>query len=468
MAFPTLRNNSIINRINGFLTTPVYIMILSALCLLSSLFSLEVPVYIIFVAVAVYLFVFGDDLLPIVPLVILCYIAPSAANNPGRNGNSVFSPDGSSNFIALLAVLLVAGLAYFLLRDKCKNLKKLFTVRRKLIFGMLLLWLAYMLSGLRSPAYPAMMKKNLVFAALQGASVTMPYFLLTALIDWGKAKKDYLSWVGVGAGFVLLGQFLFIYATKPVIQNGVIDRNLIYTGWGMYNNMGAMLAMMLPFPFHIGYTTKKGWIGPLIGTLFLGGVFLSNSRTAMLAGAAIYGICILILFFTASNKKRTIMVAALLGVVGIAGVVVLREKIFQLFTDILSRGFSLNHRDEFYVAGTNQFVQYPIFGGSFYPIGFVPWDWSEVASFSSFFPPRWHNTLIQLLACTGSVGLISYLIHRLQTVRLFLVERSSTGLYIGLSVLVLVFSSLFDCHFFNIGPTLFYSMMLAFAEKHPK
>ena len=468
MAFPTLRNNSIINRINGFLTTPVYIMILSVLCLLSSLFSLEVPVYISFVAVAVYLFVFGDDLLPIAPLVILCYIAPSAANNPGRNANSVFSPDGSSKFIVVLAVLLAAGLVYFLLRDGCKNLKKLFTTRRKLLYGMLLLWLAYMLSGLRSPAYPTMMKKNLIFAALQGASVTMPYFLLAALIDWSKAKKDYLSWVGVGAGFVLLGQFLFIYATKPVIQNGVIDRNLIYTGWGMYNNMGAMLAMMLPFPFHIGYTTKKGWIGPLIGTLFVGGVFLSNSRTAMLAGAAIYGICILILFFTATNKKRTIMVAAILGVVGIAGVVVLREKIFQLFTDILSRGFSLNHRDEFYVAGTNQFVQYPIFGGSFYPIGFVPWDWSEVASFSSFFPPRWHNTLIQLLACTGSVGLISYLIHRLQTVRLFLVERSSTGLYIGLSVLVLVFSSLFDCHFFNIGPTLFYSMALAFAEKHPK
>ena len=468
MAFPTLRNNSIINRINGFLTTPVYIMILSALCLLSSLFSMEVPVYIIFVTVAVYLCLFGDDLLPVVPLVILCYIAPSAANNPGRNANSVFSPDGSSKFLPVLVGILVAALLYHLLHDGCKNLKKLFTARRKLLYGMLLLWLAYMLSGIKSPAYPTMIKKNLIFAALQGASVTMPYFLLTALIDWDKAKKDYLSWVAVGAGFVILGQFLWIYATKPVIQSGVIDRNLIYTGWGMYNNMGALLAMMLPFPFHIGYTTKKGWIGPLIGTLFVGGVFLSNSRTAMLAGAAIYGICILILFFTAANKKRTIIVAAILGVVGIAGMVVLREKIFQLFTDILSRGFSLNHRDEFYVAGTNQFVTYPIFGGSFYPIGFVPWDWSEVASFSSFFPPRWHNTIIQLLACTGSVGLISYLIHRLQTLRLLLVERSSTGLYIGLSVLVLVFSSLFDCHFFNIGPTLFYSMALAFAEKHPK
>ena len=468
MAFPTLRNNSIINRINGFLTTPTYIMILSALCLASSLFSLETPVYIIFVLVAVYCCAFGEDLLPVAPLLVLCYIAPSAANNPGRNADSVFSPGGSSSFLSVLIVFLAVGLGYFLLRDRCRNLKKLFTCKRKLLVGMLLLWAAYMLSGLRSPAYPEYMKKNLFFAALQGASVTMPYFLLTALVDWNKARKDYLSWIGVGAGFVLVGQFLWIYATKPVIQNGVIDRNLIFTGWGMYNNMGALLAMMIPFPFHIGYATKKGWIGPLIGTLFLGGVFLSNSRTSMLAGAAIYGICVLILFFTASNKKRTLIVAGILAVVGIAGVIVFHEKIFQLFTDILSRGFSLNHRDEFYVAGTNQFVLYPIFGGSFYPIGFVPWDWSEVASFSSFFPPRWHNTIIQLLACTGAVGLTAYLIHRLQTVRLFLTERSSTGAYIALSVIVLLFSSLFDCHFFNIGPTLFYSMSLAFAEKHPK
>ena len=135
MAFPDLRNNSIINRINSFLTTPVYIMILSALCLCSSLFSWEVPVYSIFVLVAVYLCVFGDDLLPVTPLVVLCYIAPSAANNPGRNAQSVFSPDSNSPFMVTLIALLVAGLIYFLLRDRCKNLKKLFTMRRKLLFG---------------------------------------------------------------------------------------------------------------------------------------------------------------------------------------------------------------------------------------------------------------------------------------------------------------------------------------------
>lgn len=468
MAFSALRENPAIKRINRFLASPYYILAAALLSLLSSAFSLELPVYTLFIAVALFVCLLGDDLLPVMPLVVLCYIAPSAANNPGRNGDSVFDPKHGGLYLVGLVAVLVMGVLFFLLKDRCRNLKKLFTCSRKLLFGMVLLWAAYMLSGINSPAYPEYLKKNLLFAFLQGVSVTVPYFLFAALVDWDKVRKDYFAWLGTGVGVALLGQFLWIYATQPVIQNGVIDRNLIYTGWGMYNNMGGLLAMMIPFPFYLGMTHKKGWLGAIVATVFFGGVLLSNSRTSMLGGAAVFGVCVLIQFFTTANKKRTVIALALAAVVVIAGVVLLREKIFNLFNDILSRGFSLNHRDEFYIAGVNQFVKYPVFGGSFFPIDYVPWDWSEVASFSKFFPPRWHNTLIQLLACTGTVGLVAYLIHRLQTVRLFTIERSRENVFVALSIAVLLFCSLFDCHFFNIGPTMFYSMALAFAEKHKK
>lgn len=465
MAFSAFREKPGIKRINQFLASPYYILAAALLSFLSSAFSLELPMYTVAVLVVLFTCVLGEDLLPVMPLLVLCYIAPSAANNPGRNGESIFDPQHGGVYMIALVVMLLLGLVFFLVKDRFANLKKLFKCQRKLLFGMVLLWAAYMLSGINSPAYPEYLKKNLFFAFLQGASVTVPYLLFAALVDWDKTRKDYFAWVGLGAGMTLLGQFLWIYATQPVVQNGVIDRNLIYTGWGMYNNMGGMLAMMIPFPFYLGMVYKKGWFGALVGTAFLGGVFLSNSRTSMLGGAAIYGICVLILFFTARNKKRTIIAAGVIALIGIVGVVVFREKIYQLFKDILSRGFSLNHRDEFYIAGVNQFVKYPVFGGSFYPIEYVPWDWSEVASFSKFFPPRWHNTLIQLLACTGTVGLVAYLIHRLQTVRMFTLQRTAEGGFIAMSIAVLLFCSLFDCHFFNIGPTLFYSMGLAFAEK---
>ena len=466
MAFSALRETPGIKRINRFLASPGYVLAVALLSLLSSAFSLEMPVYTLFILVALYTCLLGDDLLPVMPLVVLCYIAPSAVNNPGRNGDSIFDPKHGGLYLVALVAALAVGVVFFLVKDRCRNFKKLFTCSRKLLFGMVLLWVAYMLSGLGSPAYPEYLKKNLFFGFVQGASVAVPYIVFAALVDWDKARKDYFAWLSVGVGLSLLGQFLWIYATEPVIQDGVIDRNLIYTGWGMYNNMGSLLAMMIPFPFYLGMAHKKGWLGALAGTVFLGGVFLSNSRTSMLAGAAVYGLCVLIQFFTTANKKRTVIALVAAAVLGIAGLVVLREKIFSLFEDILSRGFSLNHRDEFYIAGVNQFVKYPVFGGSFYPIDYVPWDWSEVASFSKFFPPRWHNTLIQLLACTGTVGLVTYLIHRLQTVRLFAAARNRENIFVALSLLVLVFCSLFDCHFFNIGPTMFYSMALAFAEKH--
>ena len=49
-------------------------------------------------------------------------------------------------------------------------------------------------------------------------------------------------------------------------------------------------------------------------------------------------------------------------------------------------------------------------------------------------------------------------------VKLFFDTLSKETVFIGASVFVLLICSLFDCHFFNIGPTLFYAMALAFAE----
>ena len=89
---------------------------------------------------------------------------------------------------------------------------------------------------------------------------------------------------------------------------------------------------------------------------------------------------------------------------------------------------------------------------------------STVEQIKAVLPARWHNTVIQLLASCGLVGLLCYSVHRLQTIGMFWQKRHSDVVFIGFSVLALLIMSLLDCHFFNIGPTLFYSIALAFAE----
>jgi O-antigen ligase len=96
------------------------------------------------------------------------------------------------------------------------------------------------------------------------------------------------------------------------------------------------------------------------------------------------------------------------------------------------------------------------------------WIWADLDSFVNVFPGRWHNTVVQLLASCGIVGLAAYLFHRVQTVRLFLQNRTVENVYIAISILALLGMSLLDCHFFNIGPAMIYSCMLAFAENKTK
>jgi hypothetical protein len=136
--------------------------------------------------------------------------------------------------------------------------------------------------------------------------------------------------------------------------------------------------------------------------------------------------------------------------------------VYALFIDEID---AISKRDLLFINGMKQFRQYPIFGGTFFPQGeYVPRDWAELEAFSSFFPPRWHNTLVQIAASCGIVGLAAYVIHRIQTVRLFLRHRNTENLFIAIYIVALLVAGLLDNHFFNVGPVLVYSMALAFAE----
>ena len=145
--------------------------------------------------------------------------------------------------------------------------------------------------------------------------------------------------------------------------------------------------------------------------------------------------------------------------------VLYHDELLRLFQDLIGRGFRPGDRFNGYAAGWQQFLDNPILGATFYPVDETIYSWSTSAEFVAFFPPRWHNTFLQMLASCGVVGLAAYLYHRVQTFCLFLRHFSGKKMFAFVSMLTLLVTSLVDCHFFNIGPVLFYSAMLAFVEK---
>lgn len=460
MAAPKTVSGDICNRINRFLTTPSYIAAVMLLTALSSCFGFELVLYTLFALISVYVCVLGGDLLPLMPLVICAFIAPSPGNNPGRHPDSVFAPGHGGTYLLCVAGITAAAVLYRVIRDR-----KLFLHKKyELLPGMLLLAGAYLLSGIGSSHYPDIAGKNLLLAALQGCAFLLPYLLFSGGVNWKAVRKDYFPWVGFYTGAVLLTQLLYVYLTGNVIQNGIIVRTQIYTGWGMYNNLGGMLAMMIPFAFYLATKYRRGWIGTVVGSVFYIGVLLTCSRSSMLTGFACCMVCIVLMLYYAHNRKANTL--TMIGLIGFISVTVLffHRQLLVLFGDLLEKGLDPSSRDIIYRKGMELFRQAPLLGNSFFSPGYEPWQWSTVAEFTSFFPPRWHNTIVQLLACCGVVGLAAYLVHRLQTLYMLMRSHTKEKTFLGCSVAVLLVCSLFDCHFFNIGPVLFYAMALAFAE----
>lgn len=457
-----------LSRFNTFLRTPWYILIAATLTAISSLFQLDLPFYTVFLCFGIYVSLFGEDFLPIVPLVILGYVSPSRENNPGRYPDSIFYPQNGGIFLIILGVLLVASIIFRLVTDRQLGGKKFLTQKRKLTGSMVLLGVAYLLSGIGLEQYTQLMAKNLIFGALQFAAVFGMYFFFTGAVRWDRVPKGYLAWSGLAVGFVVLVQLLENYFSGRIFDGSSMDRELIATGWGMHNNIGCMMAIMMPFGFYLASVSKRGWCFNLMGTALLLGTMLSCSRTSMAMAALGYVACAVLLLKNKDSRRSNLWVySATVAVVALAGVIFF-GKLWSVFERFLSQMGNVSQRDNLIYYGLQQFLAEPIFGGSFYPQGqYVPWDWSNLDSFSSFFPPRWHSTIVQILASCGIVGIGAYLFHRVKTVQLFWKHRSRENTYIGVSLCILLLAGLLDCHFFNIGPVLFYSMALAFAERMP-
>ncbi len=424
---------------------------------LSNLFSLELIIYTIFIVTAIYVCLHGDDLLPLMPLCIAAYISPSMANNPGKNPDSVFALANGGLYLLIMATVLVGALIFHIVKNRQRFLGR----KHVLLPGMLILSGAYLLSGIGSPNYSTLALKNLLFSALQGGAILLPYWLFSGGIRWRKTRRDYFAWIGFSAGCLLLLEITWIYLTRDIVIDGIIVREHIYTGWGMYNNIGGMLAMMIPFAFYLATKYRKGWIGTVAGSAFLIGVILTCSRSSILVGTLIYFVCIICMLYYANNRKaNTVALITTIAAI-VIGTLVFHSQLYRLFSELLNRGIDPNTRDTIYKNGLSLFAQNPVFGASFYPPAGMSWNWSTT-SFAAFFPARWHNTIVQLLASCGVVGFGAYLYHRAQTILLVFRRKNKDAVFLGLSISVLLLTSLLDCHLFNLAPAVFYSMTLAF------
>ena len=462
--YERFKDNKIMEKILAFINSVYFLLVPFVLALISNLFSLELLVFTIIVLLAVFILIFNYDTKPIVPFFGAMYCATSKASRPElSNLSSIFIRKDALIYIVIIASIVVA--AFILRAIIYKDYRKYRIKTYKLFYGYAALFLGFLLSGLFSSG---MSLKNTGFSLLEFACLSFIYFYFLPSIDWSKDKNKYYFFYAMALlGALVVLEVLYIYLTTPSIYaSGSINKSVIYTGWGIQNNMGAMIALSLPFVFYLAIEKKKGWLYLLLSLVYYFVIIITLSRNAILVATIgmIVGAFLSIIVPEESKKKITnasIVIGTLICLTIL--LIIFKDKVLAAFSSMINNFFDPSCRDAIYAYGIKQFLGNPIFGIGFYD---SPEDLTVVINMKM--PGRYHDVFIQFLASTGLLGTLAFVFHLYQVVSLTFKNRSKEKIFLWLGAFYLIALSVLDNHFFNLGPGLVYASILTFLEGEDK
>lgn len=446
-----------VKAINKFLESNLFIAILAALVLICNIFGLEFFIYTIVISYGIYLCLLGRDMRSLAAAVPFMYLSPSMQNNPAANPNSIFS---FANGLWFIIVYLVAFLIVLTIRIIVNFKEGLFKgARWKLLTGFAVLSLAFLLGGIGQSEYDF---RNLIYSVLLIVSISLLYIALMVLVDWKTVHKDYFAWIGMIMGFIVALEVASLYVQGGVIgEDGQINMGKIVNGWGVNTNMAGVLMCAIPCAFYFVATKEKFWPYILAATFIYIAAIVTGSRNGILVGGLVFVASAIFAILPKKDRRKKIKFYIGVVIVLLAICLICFKAVFIIFNHLITNGFVDFARLDIYKSGLMQFADAVIFGKGFFACDAFAWGTEELM----IIPPRWHCTIIQMLASCGLVGFAAYAFHRYQTVKLFLKNPTQEKAFIALSIGALLLSSLVDCFFFNIGPGLFYSVMLVFLEK---
>ena len=459
-AFPKLENSAFVRLIRAFYRSAFYPALVALAMACSAVFALELYVIYFYLILGAIGILFGEDTLAILPIACCGYMIIAPKNNPAKNYETIFGEPTfviQFGFVLIAAVLLLLGRLILCL---IQNPKRGYP---RLLLGFLALGIAYMIGGILSPYYQG---DTVLYGFVQIVSLAALYLYFRYAVDWNTVPKWYLPATFLFIGLALLAQVGKMYTLPWVFnEDGTVNRSEMYVGWGVYNNIGCVLAMCIPAANYFSAKNRHGWAFTILSSLLLLGIFFTQSRGSMVFGMMTYVGCavwVLVASKGASRWKNLIVYAAL-AVGLVAGVVIFREQVKDLFASLINAETNLSGREGIYRACWEAFLGHPWFGVGFYATpGFATYG------SAAFIAPRAHNTYLQLLASGGAFAMAAYLFHRFETGLLLFKRPSNEKMFTFFVIVALLLTSLVDCNFFNIGPGILYGIVLCFAEANDR
>ncbi len=351
-------------------------------------------------------------------------------------------------FIAILIVIVLVSFAAFVIRTKAYLD---FTPKKcPLIFYMILLGGAMIANGFLCDAHTAA-------DLLLGLAEAFGFLFFFAIFYFGFRKKTlkeieaYFCYCTVFIAAVILIQMGVLYATENVLrEDGAINSSKIVLGWGVSTVIGGMLTPLIPLLIYGAMRHRYPAIYLSMAILVLAACFFSMSRTALGVSALFFAICMAIGCFCGKRKTLFQLTTILMCLVLIVALIGYSEEVYQLFAVYFEKGLSNNGRLPLWKKCVDAFFDHPLFGQGFFGLGLG----EGVSHFA-------HNTVFQMLGACGTVGIVTYLLYRIESVYLFFKRPTLFKSFLAIAAATTVVGSLLDVFLFVFFPLIYHSALLA-------
>lgn len=461
----SVKDNKILNNIKAVLSDKFFPFVSASIILGCYYAGLDIVSIFYMCLLSIAMLLLLDDLTPMIPNLLLMNLMISEQHCPLQYGNLT----GSDYFSRLENIIPIAIIVIFLViavfARIIVSLKRNKTRPTLTFWSLCALAVALVCNGIGSKNYVV---NNLVYSVLLAFAFLAVYVVIALNTRITQKNLTAVGWGFIAFTAVILIELANKYATSfnEIYYDGYIHKNAVILGWGVWNNIGTFLSISIPPVCLLASKSKRGYLFLLYATLLAAGAFLTGSRQAMLGSAFAYAICDIALMIRSKTRLINIIIIGVIALAVIIVVAVKWDRIYEILTvltdDVIrdDGSYSGNGRMRLIETSIKYFKAYPVFGSGF----FIQLDLFELVGIKDTLIPSFaHNTIAEIMATCGIVGLLAYVFHRVVTCIGFFRKPTHNKFYIAASILTLLLICLLDNYIFYILPTMVYSSMLKFA-----
>ena len=451
------KENKFITTIERLLLGKFFPFVLIPISLLCYYLNLDIVMIYIIGILGTFIFIFLDDISPIVTVFLFMMLVVSDKNSTLIFGGTSGYYFKTANLVQIFLVIAVFS-SSAIYRVVHNIVKKNFRVDA-VFWSLCAFAVALLLNGVSAKDYVA---KNLLYGFIMALCFCGIY---AALKDSINVSKD--SFLKIAYGFFAFGITVVIelgikyITTENLIVGNTINRELLSFGWGIWNTIGTYIVLCIPFTVYIASKEKLGFIFVLASVVIFFAAVMTCSRQSIVGALISYPASLVLLFVKGKNRLKNAI--AMMIAVGILVVFLLSYdyNIFKYFAELFKKimingEFSGNGRKRIWEEALEHFKSSPVFGAGFY----VNTSASHYSGLG-FIPKMMHNTFMQLLSSCGIIGFIVYLSHRVATGISYLKNITVERTYLAIVIVVFLMICLFDNNIFNIFPTIIYASLIA-------